>query len=70
MNTNLRDYDRKIIEKDRRYLFKAENGEPVWHWSLYHAWWDEEHGGQYVPEVAKQVGGTVRTFNPITGEIV
>lgn len=69
MNTDLTAYERRIIEKDRRYLWGAKNKEPVWHWSPYHAWWDEEHSGRYVAEVAKEVRGTVRIFNPITGTI-
>ena len=70
MNVDLRQYDRRIVEKDRRYLTGAKNGEPVWYWSPYHAWYDAENGGRFVPEIARKVGGTVRTFNPITGEIV
>ena len=69
MTTDPAAYERRIIEKDRRYLTGAKNGEPVWYWSPYHAWWDEEHGGRFVPEVAMQVGGVVRIFNPITGSI-
>ena len=69
MKTDMSQYDRRIIEKDRRYLIGAKNKQPVWYWSPYHAWWDEEHGGRYVPEVAKQVGGTVLIFNPINGNI-
>lgn len=70
MKTDLTAYDRRIIEKDRRYLTGAENGKPVWHWSQYHAWWDQENGGRFVAAVARKVGGQVRTFNPITGAIV
>ena len=69
MNTDLRAYNRRIIEKDRRYLTRAENGQPVWHWSPYHAWWDAENGGRFVTAVARKVGGTVRVFNPITGSV-
>lgn len=70
MNTDLRTYNRRIVEKDKRYLTHAERGRPAWHWSPYHAWWDAENGGQFVPEIAKKVGGKVRTFNPVTGVII
>ena len=63
------EYDRRIIVKNRRYLQKAENGEPVWTWSPYDAWWDEENGGRFVGIIAEKVSGKIRRFNPITGEL-
>ena len=68
MSVDMKQYDRMIIEKDRNYLSHAENGEPVWHWSPYHAWWDP-FKGRYARKVADKVGGIVRVFNPITGDI-
>lgn len=69
MNTDLTTYERRIIEKDRRYLWGAKGGAPVWVPSPYDAWWDQENSGANVLMVAKEIGGTVRTFNPLTGEI-
>ncbi|MBQ1364241.1 MAG: hypothetical protein IIY60_00375 [Clostridia bacterium] len=68
MDVNMRKYDRAIIEKDRRYLFCVKNGEPSWHWSLYQAWWDRGNG-ENARKVARIIGGVVRIFNPITGEV-
>ena len=69
MKTDLSQYDRRIIEKDRRYLWGAKNGAQVWVPSPYDAWWDQENSGANVLMVAKEIGGTVRTFNPLTGEL-
>ena len=69
MSMDRRTYDRRIIVKNRRYLQKAENGEPVWTWSPYDAWWDEENGGRFVGIIAEKVGGKIRRFNPISGEV-
>lgn len=69
MDINLKAYERRIIEKDGQFLKRAENRRPVWYWSAYDAWWDQENGGRYVAEVAEAVGGRVRVFNPITGAI-
>ena len=69
MSIDLRTFDRRIIEKDRRYLWGAKDREPVWVWSPHDAWWDEENSGRYVQRVANRVGGIIRTFNPITGEL-
>lgn len=63
----IRSRDRLIIERGGVYLAGARNGQPLWHWSKYHAWWDENHNGRYVEKVAAKVGGTVMLFNPITG---
>ena len=62
------DYDRVIIEKDRRYLACIKDGLPVWHWSTYQAWWDP-YGGKFAKEVARKLDARIRTFNPITGDI-
>lgn len=69
MKTDPRTLERRIIEKDRRYLWGAKDGAPVWVPSPYDAWWDKENSGANVLMVAKEIGGTVRTFNPLTGEI-
>lgn len=69
MKTDPRTLERRIIEKDRRYLWGAKDGAPVWVPSPYDAWWDQENSGANVLMVAKEIGGTVRTFNPLTGEI-
>ena len=69
MTTDRAAYERRIIEKDRRYLWGAKNGAPVWVPSPYDAWWDQENSGANVLMVAKEIGGTVRTFNPLTGEL-
>ena len=69
MKTDPRTYERRIIEKDRRYLWGAKDGGPVWVPSPYDAWWDQENDGANVLIVAKEVGGTVRTFNPLSGEL-
>ena len=69
MKTDPRTLERRIIEKDRRYLWGAKDGAPVWVPSPYDAWWDQENSGANVLMVAKETGGTVRTFNPLTGEL-
>ena len=71
VSVDIRQYTRVIIRKNRQYLQcrSVLGGGLVWCPSPYHAWWDEEHGGRYVAEVAKEVRGTVRIFNPITGTI-
>lgn len=69
MKTDPRTLERRIIEKDRRYLWGAKDGAPVWVPSPYDAWWDQENSGANVLMVAKEIGGTVRTFNPLTGEL-
>lgn len=69
MSIDLRTFNRRIIEKDRRYLWGAKDGAPVWVPSQYDAWWDQENSGANVLMVAKEISGTVRTFNPLTGEL-
>ena len=68
MEVNIKAFDRKIVEKDRRYISRAYAGQPEYHWSLYSAWWDPK-GGENARLVARKIGGTVRTFNPITGDV-
>ena len=68
MTVDLSKYDRPIIEKDRRYLYCVHDLRPEWHWSPYHAWWDRRRNGS-ARMVAKKLGGKVRIFNPITGDI-
>lgn len=66
---DINDYARLIIEKDNRYLYRARNKRPIWHWSSYDAWFDKFHRAGMTAAVARKFGGTVRSFNPITGEI-
>ena len=63
------EHGRRIIRKGRQYLWGRKYGKLVWTPSTYEAWWDEEHDGANIPMVAKEVGGDIWTFNPITGEI-
>lgn len=62
-------YDRLIIEKDRQYLTCVKDLRMQWHWSPYHAWWDKRGRKDITKAIAWRIGGKVRRFNPITGEI-
>ena len=69
MNTNINDYNRMIIEKNRQYLYCVKDNNLVWHWSPWHAWHDELKRTWITKTIARKIGGNVRKFNPITGEI-
>lgn len=69
MMADLSRYERLIIEKDRRYLTCAKDMRPEYHWSPYHAWWDKRNRKDVTKTLAKMIGGKVRRFNPITGEV-
>lgn len=69
MSVDMSKYDRLIIEKDRRYLTGVKDLRPQWHWSPYHAWWDKHGRRETTKGIARKLGGRVRRFNPITGEV-
>lgn len=69
MKIKTESYSRLIVEKDRRYLYRAKNKTAVWHWSSYDAWYDSFKRPGAALAVARKFGGIVRKFNPITGEI-
>lgn len=69
MTADVNAYDRMIIEKNRQYLYCVKDNNPVWHWSPWHAWHDELNRTEITKTIARKIGGKVRKFNPITGEI-
>jgi len=69
MTADVNAYDRMIIEKNRQYLYCVKDNNLVWHWSPWHAWYDELKRTGITKTIARKIGGNVRKFNPITGEI-
>lgn len=68
MKVDLSEYERKIVQKGRLYLYCAGgDGSLQWTNSKYDAWSSKRRDKAVM--VAKKVGGRVRTFNPITGDI-
>lgn len=69
MTVDMSKYERLIIEKDRKYLTCIRDMRPEYHWSPYHAWWDKRKRRDVSKQIARSIGGKVRRFNPITGEV-
>lgn len=62
-------YERLIIEKDGKYLTGFKDMRPEYSWSKYQAWWDKKKRRDVSKQTARSIGGKVRRFNPITGEV-
>ena len=68
MKVDLNEYERKIVQKGRLYLYCAGgDGSLQLTNSKYDAW--RNRHAEKARMVAKKVGGRVRTFNPITGDV-
>lgn len=61
--------NRLIVKKEGVFFRGLKYGNPEWTPSAYEAWYEPEGSQIFAQKVADKMGGVVRKFDPVTGEV-